>query len=233
MQPEWVLRDVSFVIEPGQSAAFVGATGSGKTTVISLLTRFYDIQKGQILFDGRDIREFKLTDLRRQISVVLQDVFLFSGSIAENIRLGNDEIDDESVNQSITLSGADDFIHGLPNGMEEPVTERGMTFSSGQRQLLSFARAIAHDPAVFVLDEATANIDTETERLIQESITRLSRNRTTIIVAHRLSTIRDCDIIFVLRKGVLREQGDHHSLLAQNGVYARLSRLSGLREEAR
>jgi len=228
---EWVLKNVSFIIEPGQSAAFVGATGSGKTTVINLLTRFYDIQKGAILFDGRDIREFRLTDLRRKISVVLQDVFLFSGSIADNIRLGNVEIGDDEVESSIRLSGAEDFIGHLPNGMDEPVAERGLTFSSGQRQLLSFARAIAHDPAVFVLDEATANIDTETERLIQESITNLSRGRTTIIVAHRLSTIRDCDIIFVLRKGVLRERGDHHSLLALNGIYARLSRLSGLRHD--
>jgi len=224
---EWVLKDVSFVIEPGTSAAFVGATGSGKTTVINLLTRFYDIQKGSILFDGTDIREFKLTDLRRKISVVLQDVFLFSGSIADNIRLGNAEIGDDGVERAIALSGASGFIRGLPNGMDEPVAERGLTFSSGQRQLLSFARAIAHDPAVFVLDEATANIDTETERLIQESIANISRGRTSIIVAHRLSTIRDCDMIFVLRKGVLRERGDHHSLLALNGIYARLTRIGG------
>ena len=225
---EWVLKDVSFTIEPGVSAAFVGATGSGKTTVISLLTRFYDIQKGEILFDGVNIREFKLADLRRQISVVLQDVFLFSGSIAENIRLGNESIGDKAVNGAISLSGAESFIAGLPNGMEEPVAERGLTFSSGQRQLLSFARAIAHDPAVFVLDEATANIDTETERLIQSSIANLSRGRTTIIVAHRLSTIRDCDIIFVLKNGVLREQGGHHDLMKLNGIYARLSRMSGV-----
>ena len=227
-EDEWVLQDVSFVIEPGQTAAFVGATGSGKTTVINLLTRFYEIQKGGILIDGVNINEFKLSDLRRNISVVLQDVFLFSGSIAENIRLGNAEIDDLLIKNSIERSGAEDFIANLPNGMDEPVAERGLTFSSGQRQLLSFARAIAHDPAVFVLDEATANIDTETERLIQDSITNISADRTTIIVAHRLSTIRNCDVIFVLRKGRLRERGDHHSLLALNGIYARLSKLSGL-----
>lgn len=226
---EWVLRDISFVIEPGQSAAFVGETGSGKTTIINLLTRFYDIQKGCITLDGTDIREFQLADLRRQISVVLQDVFLFSGSIADNVRLGNEEIDGDIVDSALSMSGARDFIVNLPGGMLEPVTERGATFSSGQRQLLSFARAIAHNPAVFVLDEATANIDTETERLIQNSISSVSRGRTTIIVAHRLSTIRDCGVIFVMRKGRLREQGNHEQLLALDGIYARLYKMSSLR----
>lgn len=224
--PDWVLRDVSFVIEPGQSAAFVGATGAGKTTIINLLTRFYDIQKGRILLDGRDIRHIALSDLRRQISVVLQDVFLFSGSIADNVRLGDGQIGDDEIDHSLKYSGAESFIRNLPHGMQEPVTERGMTFSAGQRQLLSFARAIAHNPAVFVLDEATANIDTETERLIQNSITNLSRGRTTLIIAHRLSTIRDCDQIFVLRRGKLCEHGNHRELLAANGIYARLCRLS-------
>ena len=225
---EWVLRDVSFTIEPGQSVAFVGSTGAGKTTIINLLTRFYDIQKGTIYLDGVDILEFSLMELRRQVSVVLQDVFLFSGSIADNVRLGDSEIDDDTVDRSLSLAGAGGFIKNLPHGMLEPVTERGATFSSGQRQLLSFARAIAHDPAVFILDEATSNIDTETERLIQQSIASVSKNRTTIIIAHRLSTIRDCDCIFVLRNGKLIEQGTHGELLALGGSYARLHSLSGL-----
>ena len=225
---EWVLRDVSFTIEPGQSVAFVGSTGAGKTTIINLLTRFYDIQKGTIYLDGVDILEFSLMELRRQVSVVLQDVFLFSGSIADNVRLGDSEIDDDTVDRSLSLAGAGGFIKNLPHGMLEPVTERGATFSSGQRQLLSFARAIAHDPAVFILDEATSNIDTETERLIQQSIASVSKNRTTIIIAHRLSTIRDCDCIFVLRNGKLIEQGTHGELLALGGSYAWLHSLSGL-----
>ncbi len=225
---EWVLKDVSFAIEAGQNVAFVGSTGAGKTTIINLLTRFYDVQRGRILLDGTDIRAFRLEDLRRQVSVVLQDVFLFSGSIADNVRLGDREIDDDMVDRALSMAGADDFIGNLPAGMDEPVTERGATFSSGQRQLLSFARAIAHNPSVFVLDEATANIDTETERLIQTSIASIAQDRTTIIIAHRLSTIRDCDNIFVLRRGRLAEQGNHAQLLAAGGIYARLHSMSGL-----
>jgi ATP-binding cassette subfamily B protein len=225
---EWVLRDVSLTIQPGQSVAFVGATGAGKTTIINLLTRFYDIQKGQILLDGRDIRELRLDDLRRQISVVLQDVFLFSGSIADNVRLGDESIGDREVWRALDMAGAEDFISHLPSGMDEPVTERGATFSAGQRQLLSFARAIAHDPAVFVLDEATANIDTETERQIQHSVAEVSSGRTTIIIAHRLSTIRDCDCIYVMRKGRVREQGTHAELLALNGIYSKLYRMDAV-----
>ena len=225
---EWVLRDVSFVIESGQSAAFVGATGAGKTTIINLLARFYDIQQGEILLDDRDIREVKLGELRRQLAVVLQDVFLFSGSIADNVRLDDQDIDDDMLNVSLSLAGADGFIANLPNGMEEPVTEQGLNFSAGQRQLLSFARAIAHDPSVFVLDEATANIDTETERLIQNSIAGASRGRTSIIIAHRLSTIRDCDTIFVMSKGRIRERGNHAQLLELGGIYARLYSLSDM-----
>jgi ATP-binding cassette subfamily B protein len=227
-EDEWVLRDVSLTIQPGQNVAFVGATGAGKTTIINLLTRFYDIQKGQILLDGRDIRELRLDDLRRQISVVLQDVFLFSGSIADNVRLGDESISDRDVWRALDMAGAEDFISHLPSGMDEPVTERGATFSAGQRQLLSFARAIAHDPAVFVLDEATANIDTETERQIQHSVAEVSSGRTTIIIAHRLSTIRDCDRIYVMRKGRVREQGTHAELLALNGIYSKLYRTDGV-----
>ena len=221
---DWVLRDVSFVIEPGQSIAFVGSTGAGKTTIISLMARFYEIQKGEILLDGKDIREIRLSDIRRWIAVVLQDVFLFSGTISENIRLNDAEISDDEVSEALTLARADHFIERLPHGLLEPVTERGSTFSAGQRQLLSFARAIAHDPALFILDEATASIDTETEQRIQESIANVSVGRTTIIIAHRLSTVRRCDRIFVMEKAQLVEQGNHEELLVQNGVYAALHR---------
>ncbi len=220
----WVLKDVSFTVEPGQSFAFVGETGAGKSTIISLLSRFYAPQKGQILLDGRDISLLSLEQLRRHVAVVLQDVFLFSGSISENVRLGNREITDEQVDRALRLACARDFIDRLPQGMDTPVTERGSTFSAGQRQLLSFARAIAHDPAVFVLDEATASIDTETEQLIQRSVTSVSRGRTTLIIAHRLSTIRTCDCICVLHDGRIVEQGNHARLLSLNGAYARLCR---------
>ena len=226
----WVLKDVSFTVEPGQSFAFVGETGAGKSTIISLLSRFYASQKGQILLDGRDISLLSLEQLRRHVAVVLQDVFLFSGSISENVRLGNREITDEQVDRALRLACARDFIDRLPQGMDTPVTERGSTFSAGQRQLLSFARAIAHDPAVFVLDEATASIDTETEQLIQRSVTSVSRGRTTLIIAHRLSTIRACDCICVLHDGRIVEQGNHARLLSLNGAYARLCRAQSEQE---
>jgi ATP-binding cassette subfamily B protein len=221
-EEDWVLRDVSLTIEPGQSAAIVGATGAGKTTIIALLLRFYDIQKGEILLDGQDIRQFRLRDLRRQIAIVLQEVFLFSGTIADNIRLGDDNIDDDQIATALKMAYADVFISGLSRRMETPVTERGSTFSAGQRQLLSFARAIARQPAVFVLDEATANIDTETEQHIQRSIANVTSQCTTIIIAHRLSTIRYCDMIIVLDHGRLVEIGNHETLLAQKGRYAAL-----------
>ena len=226
----WVLKDVSVTVEPGQSFAFVGETGAGKSTIISLLSRFYAPQKGQILLDGRDISLLSLEQLRRHVAVVLQDVFLFSGSISENVRLGNREITDEQVDRALRLACARDFIDRLPQGMDTPVTERGSTFSAGQRQLLSFARAIAHDPAVFVLDEATASIDTETEQLIQRSVTSVSRGRTTLIIAHRLSTIRACDCICVLHDGRIVEQGNHARLLSLNGAYARLCRAQSEQE---
>lgn len=218
----WVLKDVSFTIEPGQSVAFVGTTGAGKSTIISLISRFYTIQKGRILLDGRDINTLSLEQLRRHVAVVLQDVFLFSGSIAENIRLGNHEITDAQVDRALSMACADTFIANLPGGMAHPVTERGSTFSAGQRQLLSFARAIAHDPAVFVLDEATASIDTDTEQLIQQSVRNVSAGCTTIIIAHRLSTIRDADKIIVLDGGKIAEFGNHDELLSQKGVYYNL-----------
>jgi ATP-binding cassette, subfamily B, multidrug efflux pump len=221
---DWVLRDLSFILEPGQSAAIVGPTGTGKTTIIALLLRFYDVQRGEILLDGRDIRTLNVRDLRRQIAIVLQDVFLFAGSIAENIRLGDEQIDDGQIAEALKMAQADDFIDKLDDGMATPVTERGSTFSAGQRQLLSFARAIARQPALFVLDEATAQIDSETEMLIQQSIARISENRTTIIIAHRLSTIRHCDLILVLISGRLAEQGSHDKLMALEGHYADLIR---------
>lgn len=223
-EEEWVLRDVSFVMNPGESAAIVGATGAGKSTIISLMLRFYDIQQGSILLDGRDIREFKIVELRRQVAIVLQDVFLFSGSIAENIRLGDEQIDDEQVAEALKLSYADEFISRLSKQMATRVTERGSTFSAGQRQLLSFARAIARRPSIFILDEATANIDTETEQLIQQSIAQVTARCTTIIIAHRLSTIRHSDQILVMADGRLVEIGNHDTLLKQNGRYAELYR---------
>ena len=218
----WVLKDVSFTIEPGQSVAFVGTTGAGKSTIICLLSRFYTHQKGEILMDGKDIRTFALEELRRRVAVVLQDVFLFSGSIAENIRLGNDEISDADIDRALQMACADAFIKELPDGMDYPVTERGSTFSAGQRQLISFARAIAHSPNVFVLDEATASIDTDTEQLIQQSVKNISRGCTTIVIAHRLSTIRDCDCIYVLSSGKIAEQGNHEQLMEKQGIYYRL-----------
>jgi ABC-type multidrug transport system fused ATPase/permease subunit len=219
---EWVLRDVSFTVEPGQTVAFVGATGAGKTTIMSLLTRFYDIQKGQILIDGRDIREFSKEELRRNIGLVMQDVFLFSGNIRENIRLYNPEITPEQIEEVSRYVNAHHFIEKLPHQYDEPVTERGSTLSAGQRQLIAFARTLAYDPAILILDEATANIDTETEHLIQDALPKLLAGRTSLVVAHRLSTIQDADVIIVLHKGKVREMGSHQELLAQKGLYYNL-----------
>lgn len=218
---DWILKNISFKILPGENVAFVGATGAGKTTIINLISRFYEIQKGEILIDGVNIKDYKLRDLRRHVTVVLQDVFLFSGDIKKNISL-NTEICDDEIQKALKMSGAEDFINELPKGIDEPVRERGSTFSAGQRQLLSFARAIAHNPSILVLDEATANIDTKTELLIQESIERISNNRTTLIIAHRLSTIRNADKIILLSKGKILEIGNHNELMKKGKYYREL-----------
>lgn len=215
----WVLRDVSFKIKPGETAAFVGATGAGKTSIISLISRLYDIQKGEILIDGKNIKEIDKYELRKQVGTVLQDVFLFTGDIKGNIRLNSPEISEETVKEVAKYVNADRFIERLPHGYHEEVMERGATLSSGQRQLLAFARALAFDPSILVLDEATSNIDTETEILIQDAINKVIRNRTTIVIAHRLSTIQHADNIIVLHKGKVREIGNHQDLLEKKGMY--------------
>lgn len=218
-EENWVLRDVSFKISPGETAAFVGATGAGKTSIISLISRLYDIQKGEILIDGKNIKEIDKYELRKQIGTVLQDVFLFTGDIAGNIRLNAENISDEKVKEVARYVNADKFIEKLPKGYHEEVKERGATLSAGQRQLLAFARALAFDPSVLVLDEATSNIDTETEILIQDAIKKVIKNRTTIVIAHRLSTIQHADKIIVLHKGKVREVGNHQELLEKKGMY--------------
>ncbi|MBP5183509.1 MAG: ABC transporter ATP-binding protein [Lachnospiraceae bacterium] len=221
----WVLRDVSFVIEPGESVAFVGVTGAGKTTILSLVGRYYDVNKGRILVDGVDVRDMDKSALRRAIGQVQQDVFLFTGTIESNISLMNDEISPDEIRAAAKTANADNFIQRLEHGYEEAVMERGSTLSAGQRQLLSFARTLAYDPAILVMDEATANIDTETEQLITEALARLMKGRTTIMVAHRLSTIQHCDCIMVMHKGKIRESGTHAELLRANGIYKKLYEL--------
>ena len=219
---EWVLKGVSFHVLPGQTVAFVGATGSGKTTILSLICRNYDIQKGQILIDGRDIKSIKIASLRRHFGQMLQDVFLFSGDIRSNLLLRMEGVGDDEVMAACKYVNADSFINRLEKGLDEPVRERGNNFSAGQRQLLSFARTILHKPSVIILDEATANIDTETELLIQDSLERIKTIGTMLIVAHRLSTVQHADNIIVLSHGEIMEQGDHQELLAQKGMYYRL-----------
>jgi len=222
---EYVLKGVSFDVKPGQRVGIVGATGSGKTTLINLLLRFYDVSRGRITVDGVDIRELDLADLRGLFSLVLQDVHLFSGTIADNIRLGNPSIDDDRVRRAARAVHAEPFIEGLPGGYASAVAERGSTLSVGQKQLLSFARALAFDPRVLILDEATSSVDTETELMIRDALHVLMAGRTTIAIAHRLSTIQDMDKILVLHRGQLRESGTHQELLAQRGIYFKLFEL--------
>jgi ATP-binding cassette subfamily B protein len=228
---DWVLRDVSFRVEPGQTFAIVGHTGAGKTTLISLLLRFYDVQRGQILLDGKDIRLIELQDLRRQFGIVLQDPFLFTGTIESNIRLGTPGIDRTTVERAIDEIGLGEFIRSLPDGVASSVNERGSTLSVGQRQLINFARALAHNPRFLILDEATSSVDTKTELLIREALGRLLSGRTALVIAHRLSTIQHADRILVFHKGRLREQGAHQELLAQRGIYYRLYQLQYKEQE--
>lgn len=221
----YVLKDVSFVINPGEKVAFVGATGAGKSSILNLIGRYYDIQKGHIYIDGIDIRQLSKKQLRSAIGQMQQDVFIFEGDVAYNIRLNDNDITDEQVKEAAEYVNASHFIEKLPQGYHEPVTERGATFSAGERQLLSFARTLAHNPSILVMDEATANIDTETEILIQEALEKLMDDRTTIMVAHRLSTIQHADCIMVMHKGRICERGTHRELLEQDGIYRKLYEL--------
>ncbi|RPI04417.1 MAG: ABC transporter ATP-binding protein [Ignavibacteriae bacterium] len=224
-EPAWILKNISFTIQQGQSIAIVGHTGAGKTTIINLLSRFYDIQQGEIFIDGINIQNVDPKELRRHIAVVLQDVFLFSGDIQNNIHLGNESIPPERVRAAARMVGAHRFIEALPDGYAAEVKERGSTLSVGQKQLLSFARALAFNPRILILDEATSSVDTETEQLIQHAIKKMLEGRTSIVIAHRLSTIQSADKIIVLHKGEIREMGNHQELLAQNGIYRKLYEL--------
>ena len=224
-EENYILKDVSFVIHPGEKAAFVGATGAGKSTILNLIGRYFDIQKEQILIDGIDIHEIDLDVLRGAIGQVQQDVFIFTGDIKSNISLNNEAISPDDVRRAAEIVNADPFIQKLPHGYDEPVTERGSTLSAGQRQLLSFARTLAYDPKILVLDEATANIDTETETLITQALARLMDGRTTIMVAHRLSTIQHADKIIVMHHGEIKESGTHQELLVKDGLYKKLYEL--------
>src|ERR1022692_4823990 len=224
-EPDWVLRDVSFALEPGETIAVVGPTGAGKTTLISLLMRFYDVQRGAIRIDGVDIKEMNLDDLRSRFGVVLQDPFLFSGTVEGNIRLGTARIQDQDVEQAAEDVNLGDFIRSLPGGFKEEVRERGSTLSTGQKQLISFARALAHSPKILILDEATSSVDTETEFRVRDALNRMVEGRTALIIAHRLSTIQRADKIIVMHKGQVREMGSHQQLLAQRGIYYKLYQL--------
>jgi len=223
--PDWVLRDISFTIEPGETAAIVGHTGAGKTTLISLLLRFYDVQKGAVRIDGVDVRDMDLADLRSRFGVVLQDPFLFSGTIGGNIRLGTERIQDAHIEKAAEDVNLADFIRGLPNGFNEEVRERGSTLSTGQKQLISFARALAHEPKILILDEATSSVDTETEFRVRDALSRMVEGRTSLIIAHRLSTVQRADKIIVMHKGQVRQMGTHQELLAKHGIYFKLYQL--------
>ncbi|MFZ0771975.1 MAG: ABC transporter ATP-binding protein [Candidatus Sulfotelmatobacter sp.] len=222
---DWVLRDVTFTIEPGETVAIVGHTGAGKTTLISLLLRFYDVQKGAVRIDGVDVKDMDLADLRSRFGVVLQDPFLFSGTIGGNIRLGTRRIQDKDVEQAAEDVNLADFIRALPKGFDEEVRERGSTLSTGQKQLISFARALAHEPKILILDEATSSVDTETEFRVRDALSRMVEGRTSLIIAHRLSTVQRADKIIVMHKGQVREMGTHQQLLAQRGIYFKLYQL--------
>ena len=221
----WILKDVSFKVNAKETVAFVGATGAGKTTILSLIVRNYEIQKGEILIDGINIKDIKVEALRRNVGQMLQDVFLFSGTIRDNIRLRDETIDDDRINEACRLVNADVFVNKLEAGLDYEVEERGSNFSQGQRQLLSFARTIVHNPNIMILDEATANIDTETEQLIQDSLNKMMSVGTMLIVAHRLSTVQHADKIIVLHKGRIREMGTHQELLKNKGLYYSLYEL--------
>jgi ATP-binding cassette subfamily B protein len=223
--PDWVLRDVSFTIEAGETVAVVGHTGAGKTTIISLLLRFYDVQKGAVRIDGVDVKHMDLDDLRGRFGVVLQDPFLFTGTIGGNIRLGTERIQDAHVQQAAEDVNLGEFIRALPKGFDEEVRERGSTLSTGQKQLISFARALAHEPKILILDEATSSVDTETEFKVRDALNRMVEGRTSLIIAHRLSTIQRADKIIVMHKGQLREMGTHQELLAHRGIYYKLYQL--------
>jgi ATP-binding cassette, subfamily B, multidrug efflux pump len=223
--PDWVLRDVTFSIEPGETVAVVGHTGAGKTTLISLLLRFYDVQKGAVRIDGVDVKEMDLADLRSRFGVVLQDPFLFTGTIGGNIRLGTERILDEHVTKAAEDVNLGDFVRALPNGFNEEVRERGSTLSTGQKQLISFARALAHEPKILILDEATSSVDTETEFKVRDALGRMVEGRTSLIIAHRLSTVQRAEKIIVMHKGQVREMGTHQELLAHRGVYFKLYQL--------
>jgi ATP-binding cassette subfamily B protein len=228
----WVLRDVSFRVNVGQTIAIVGQTGAGKTTLIQLLLRFYDIQRGQILLDGVDHREMDLQELRCRFGIVLQDAFLFAGTLESNVKLSTEGIDRASAEQALRKVGLGPFLESQAQGIETPVTERGSTLSMGQRQLISFARALAHNPHFLILDEATSSVDTKTESLIRSALDRLLEGRTAMVIAHRLSTIKHADRILVMHKGRLSEQGSHHELLLQRGIYFRLYQLQYKEQEA-
>jgi len=231
-EPDWVLRDVSFAIEPGETVAIVGHTGAGKTTIISLLMRFYDVQKGAIRIDGVDLKDMDVAALRRRFGIVLQDPFLFTGTVGGNIRLGTGWIEDEHVEKAVEDVNLADFIRTLPKGLEEEVRERGSTLSTGQKQLISFARALAHNPRILILDEATSSVDTETEFKVRDALSRMVEGRTSVIIAHRLSTVQRADKIIVMHKGQLREMGTHQELLAQRGIYYKLYQLQYKDQEA-